>query len=61
MTGEWIEHDGERTPDLAPGTMVLVKFRDGYSTTVPVPFEEWDWTHDDQDEDIIMYAVVPRK
>lgn len=61
MNHYWTMHDGERTPDLAPGTMVLIKFRDGYSTTIPVPFEDWDWTHEDQDEDIVMYAVVPSK
>jgi len=59
MTSYWNAHYGERAPELAPGTMVYVRLRDGYETIFAAPFEDFDdwWIHTGSDEDIVMYSV----
>ena len=65
----WIEHDGKSDPDLAPGTLVTFRCRDGYEDNVPSPFEglshtgegEWRrswWVHKGAYNDITHYRVV---
>lgn len=43
---DWIEHDGKVRPNLAPGTMVLVKIEGSYDEAeqglAPGPWEFWD-------------------
>lgn len=43
---DWIEHDGKARPNLAPGTLVLVKVEGVYDEVAeglsPGPWEFWD-------------------
>lgn len=67
----WIEHDGKSDPDLAPGTLVTFRCRDGYEDNEPAPFEglcstcngngNWSrswWVHTGTNNDITHYRVV---
>lgn len=66
---DWISHDGKGAPDLPPGTLVLVRLRDGVDWTCPDPWEYWTpdeddphdyWTFSDDEPyfDIVAYRIA---
>ena len=65
---EWIEHDGNSTPDLPDATLVQVRFKHGPDSPEYKHWSvaEWgpNWIHDPDFEcsaDIVAYRVIASK
>lgn len=53
----WIDWPGGECP-IEVDTQVAVTFRDGFINTNPNPASNFQWSHVDEDGDVVAYRIV---